>query len=206
MTKAARPHRAPAAALRSAALLCCALSLPLAGCSGIPYSESAADGPYGSALKHATRRAALIDTLETRAFVRLVHVSPELAAMQAERLSALRGEGPAESAARRERARADASAPTFLAVVFTPHPEWNDWGAKGSSWRIALDAAGGQVEPASVQRFERPFPVELTWNYPFIDDFHVAYRLQFPAGTPSQAAHLTVAGVLGKLEFDWKDE
>ena len=204
MIATARPPRAPSSERSAAALFCCALAL--AACSGIPYAENTADGKYGTALKNATRRASLLDTLETRAFVRIVHVTPELAAMQAERLSVLRGENPVETAARREQARAEAASPTFLAVVFTPEPRWNDWGAKASSWRIALDAAGGQVEPSSVQRFERPFAVELMWSYPFIDDFHVVYRLQFPPGAVVQAPHLTVVGVLGKMDFNWKDD
>ena len=186
------------------ALLCTASGL--GGCRGIPYPEPSVEGEYGTALKNATRRASLIEGLETRAFVHLVYVTPELAALQADRLSAFRAEPPAEAAARRDRARAEVAAPTFFAIVFTPERNWNDWESKKSSWRIALDTPAGQSVPVSVQRFERPFGVELAKTYPFVDDFHVAYKLQFPAGVITQPPHLTVAGALGKMEFSWKED
>ena len=195
--------RSPGKASAARRALPLLLALSFCACRGIPYAETTAEGQYGTALRNSTRRAALIDTLETRAFVRIVYITPDLAEQQAERLSNLRGESPEETLARRDRARAEVTAPTFLAVVFTPNRDWNDWDSKSSSWHIALDTPAGPIEPVSVQRFERPFGVELLQTYPLIDDFHIAYRMQFARGPITQPPRLVVSGALGKMNFIW---
>ena len=182
-----------------AALLASAALLP--ACRSIPFAEPALEGEYGAALKAATREAALFNQLETRAFVHVIHVTPELAERQAEKLSQLRGEPPAVAAERKVKARTDAAAPTFFAIVSMPSAQWNDWESKSSAWRIALGPELVRV-PTSVQRFERPFTVELLALYPYLDDFHTGYRMVFD-GKLEGPPKLQVSGALGKMQFDW---
>jgi hypothetical protein len=187
---------------RAAAAACLAL---VAGCKTIPFPEPAIEGPYGTALRNASRRFVLYDRLETRAFARVVRLTPELVALQAERLSQMRGEPPGEAAARLAKMKAELTGPTFFAVVFTPDRETNDLESKNSHWRVACEVGGVQSLPVSVVRYERPFAAELEALYPYAVDYHVAYRVQFPAETKSEQPSLIVAGPLGKMEFSWTE-
>ena len=192
----------PKAARLALALLCGAGLGALAGCRSIPFPEPKLEGEYGAALKAATREAALFDNLETRAFVHVIQVTPQLAEAQADKLSALRGEPPTVAAARKTKARDEAQQrPVFFAIVSTPSAQWNDWEQKGSAWRIALGPDYLRV-PLKVERFERPFTVELLALYPYLDDFHTGYRLEFE-GKVEAAPRLQIAGALGKMTFDW---
>ena len=56
--------------------------------------------------------------------------------------------------------------------------------------------------PVKIERFERPFSVELLALYPYLDDFHTGYRLEFE-GKIEAAPLLQVSGALGKMVFDW---
>jgi hypothetical protein len=149
----------------------------------------------------------LYDWLEVRAFVHVVRVTPALARAQAARISELRGEPADVAAARRDRLLAEIGPVAFFAAVYMRRPDWNDWDSKKeSSWRIALLGAGGeQVTPSRVERFERPYAPEIEALYPYVDDFHVAYRLHFGATPPGAGTKLVVAGALGRLEFEWPD-
>ena len=42
---------------------------------------------------------------------------------------------------------------------------------------------------------------EVRELYPYIDDFAVTYAVRFPKG--ARGDRIVVAGVLGRLEFDW---
>jgi hypothetical protein len=175
----------------------------LGACASIPFPEPHVAGPYGLELRAATRRKVLYDGLETRAFVHLVRVTPALAAEQARVLSEARQESEAEAKARRDTMVAAAAQPTYFAVVFTPRAEWNDWESKKTSWRIALDQGEAQVLATKVERFERPFHPDLHLIYPYLDEFHVAYRIQFPEPQGSRPPRFTAAGALGQIELDW---
>jgi hypothetical protein len=183
------------------ALLCAAALCAVAACRSIPFPEPKLEGPYGAALKAATREAALFDNLETRAFVHVIQITPQLAEAQADQLSALRGEPPTVAVARKTKARDEAQKPLFFAIVSTPYAQWNDWEQKGSAWRIALGPDYLRV-PVKVERFERPFSVELLTLYPYLDDFHTGYRLEFD-GKVEAAPQMQISGALGKMMFDW---
>jgi hypothetical protein len=185
-------------------LLCGAALCSLPACRSIPFAEPKLEGEYGAALKAATREAALFNQLETRAFVHVTQLTPALAEAQAEKLSALRGEPPTVAADRKLKARDAVSAPTFFAVVSTPYAQWNDWEQPGSAWRIALGPDYLRV-PVKIVRFERPFTVELLTLYPYLNDFHTGYRLEFD-GKLDGPAQLQIAGALGKMMFDWSVE
>ena len=53
------------------------------GCRSLPFPDPHLEGEYGKALKRWTRTVALYSGLETRAFVRIVYLSPEFVAAQA---------------------------------------------------------------------------------------------------------------------------
>jgi hypothetical protein len=183
-------------------------ALGTAGCRTLPFPEPKLEGAYGASLRNQTRRTVLYDWLEVRAFVHVVRVTPDLARAQAARLSELRGEPAEVAAARRDKALADIGVVSFFAAVYMRRPDWNDWDSKKeSSWRIALVGnTGAQQTPALVERFERPYAPEIEALYPYVEDFHVAYRLKFTAMPPGPGTKLVIAGALGRLEFEWPDD
>src|SRR2546429_125452 len=127
---------------------------------------------------------------------------------QAKQISSMRAELPDEAARTREKLHRDTATPTVFAILYTPDKGANDWDAKDSVWRIAINLGLGQVEPQRIERIERPFNAELRALYPYLDDYSVAYVIHFPGQatpadfTPSEA-DMVVAGALGKMEFKW---
>ncbi len=185
--------------------LCLALA---AGCRSLPFPDPHLEGAYGRTLARWTRKAALYSGLETRAFARLVYLSPELIAAQAREISQMRAELPDQAAETLERLRKDDAHPTFFAIVYVPDKTANDWNAPNPAWRIALNNGFGEHAPERVERLERPFTAELRALYPYLDEYSVAYVLHFPDahgpdGSEPTDAQLVVAGALGKMEFRW---
>jgi hypothetical protein len=136
---------------------------------------------------------------------------------QAKEVSLLRAELPDQAAATLEKLREDNSKPSFFAVVYIPDRTANDWQNKDTVWRIALNVGLGEQPPQKVQRFETPFNAELRALYPYLDDYSVAYRLQFdePAPPPSAPGappvnftfnelSVKVASALGKMVFHFR--
>lgn len=183
------------------ALALCALAFTLGSCRGLPFPEPTLDGPYGQALRRETRTGAQYSHLETRAFVRMVRLTPELVDLAAAMVAERRGEGPALAKARRDAWIAELDAPTFIAVVHTPEASWNDWDSAKSVWTIVMVDGETQAKPEKVTRLEKPFTPEQQALYPYLDDFAQGYRIRFPPGTKGQ--RIQAAGVLGKLDFDW---
>ncbi len=185
------------------------ISLALtAGCRTLPFPDPHLEGPYGSTLARWTRKAALYSGLETRAFVRIVYLSPELVAAQAREISQMRAELPDQAAATRERLRGENGHPTFFAIVYVPDRTANDWNEPNSAWRLAVNTGFGERAPERVERLERPFTAELRSLYPYLDDYSVAYVLHFPDahgpdGSEPTDVQLIAAGALGKLQFTW---
>lgn len=175
--------------------------LVLAGCRGLPFPEPPLNDDYGRALKAETRTGSVYNRLETRIFTRLVRLTPGLVEAQCHELSEARGESPAQAADRLARARAEAAAPTFVAVVHTPQAGWNDWQLPDSAWHIALVQGDRQTLPEEVTRRDRPYSPELVTLFPYVDDFAVLYRIRFPAG--AQGDLVLISGVLGQMKFDW---
>jgi hypothetical protein len=199
--------------LRHAAATGCLALAALAACRTLPFPEPKLSGHYGEILQTWTRKATLYDGLESRAYVRVVYLSPEMVAAQADHVSKLRAELPDEARASLEKRRAEYATPTFFAVVYTPVEHWNDWDDAKSVWRIALNRGLGEQRPTSVERLERPFSAELQSLYPYLDEYSVGYVLRFaaaPEGTQPPAdfnqadVQLVAAGALGKMEFSWK--
>ena len=134
-------------------------------------------------------------------------MTPELVRAQAEMLSSMRAEPPALAAARLSRMQADAALPTIFAVAYMPEPEWNDWDAKNSVWRVAIQGCpSGDAAPIKVERFDPPFNAEMYSLYPYLDEYSSAYRLQFPAEANCAHPGLLISGALGHTELKWDGE
>jgi len=196
------------------------LALIATACRTLPFPDPDLEGDYGMALKKWTRKVALYSGLETRAFVRVVYLTPEFVAAQALEISRMRAELPDKAAETLGKMREQYRQPSFFAVVYTPDKTANDWNEPNSVWRLALNMGLGERAPDKITRFEVPFNAELKVLYPYLDDYSVAYLLRFPdpvqpASTPAAArpaveqftpveAQLTAAGALGKMLFRWR--
>jgi hypothetical protein len=196
------------------------VALVATACRTLPFPDPDLEGEYGLALKKWTRKVALYSGLETRAFVRVVYLSPEFVTAQALQISQMRAEMPDKAAESLAKMREEYRQPSFFAVVYTPDKTANDWNEPNSVWRIALNLGLGEVAPEKIQRFEVPFNAELKVLYPYLDEYSVAYLVKFPApvlppSTPAAAkpaleqftpaeAVLTAAGALGKMRFRWR--
>jgi hypothetical protein len=181
-----------------------------AGCRTLPFPEPEVEGPYGKELLKWVRKTSLYSGLETRAFCRVVYLSYEMIDAQAKHISSMRAELPDEASHTREKLHRETATPTVFAILYTPDKGANDWDAKGSVWRIAINLGMGQVEPQRIERIERPFNAELRALYPYLDDYSVAYVIHFPAQEAPAGLHFTptemnmiAAGALGKMEFKW---
>ena len=185
----------------------------VAACRTLPFPDPELTGEYGKALKKWTRQVALYSGLETRAFVRIVYLSPDFVDSQAKELSRMRAELPDQASQTLARLRQEYRNPSFFAVVYMPDRTANDWNEPGSVWRLALNMGLGERAPEKVQRFETPFNAELRALYPYLDEYSVAYLMKFPEpalppGAPASftpvEAQLIVAGALGNMQFRWR--
>ena len=114
------------------------------GCRSLPFPDPHLEGEYGKALKRWTRTVALYSGLETRAFVRIVYLSPEFVAAQAQQLSRMRAELPDQAAETLARMREEYRQPSFFAIAYMPDRSANDWNEPISVWRIALNIGLGE--------------------------------------------------------------
>ena len=187
-------------------------------CRTLPFPDPDLQGDYGKALKKWTREVALYSGLETRAFVRVVYLSPDFVNAQAIEISRMRAELPDKAAETLAHLREEYRQPSFFAVVYMPDRTANDWNESGSVWRLALNLGLGERAPEKIQRFETPFNAELRALYPYLDDYSAGYLLKFPEPFPAVAAaaasppqtftpteaQLVAAGALGKMQFRWR--
>jgi hypothetical protein len=187
------------------------------GCRTLPFPDPELHGEYGKALKKWTRQVALYSGLETRAFVRVVYLSPQFVDAQAMELSRMRAELPDQAEQTWANLRNEYRQPSFFAIVYMPDRTANDWNERNSVWRLALNMGLGEQPPFRVQRFETPFNAELRALYPYLDEYSVAYLIKFPLPTaPATAgpgaperfqpveATLIAAGAVGKMQFRWR--
>src|SRR5207237_516274 len=77
--------------------------------------------------------------LETRAFVRMVYLSPDFVDSQAKEISRMRAEMPDKAAETAAKLHQEYRQPSFFAVVYIPDRTANDWNEPGSVWRLALN-------------------------------------------------------------------
>jgi hypothetical protein len=191
-------------------------------CRSLPFPDPQLEGEYGKALKKWTRKVALYSGLETRAFVRIVYLSPDFVSSQAVELSRMRAELPDKAAETLARLREEYRQPSFFAVVYIPDRTANDWNESNSVWRLALNMGIGERAPDRVQRFEVPFNAELKALYPYLDEYSTGYLIRFPEPAATQSmpgvagarpaverfnpveAQLIAAGALGKMQFRWR--
>ena len=161
------------------------VALGAVSCRSLPFPEPHLEGDYGRALQRWTRTVALYSGLETRAFVRMVYLSPEFVAAQAQEQSKMRAELPDQAAATLARMREEYRPPTFFAIAYLPDRTANDWNEPGSVWRIALNVGLGERPPDRLVRYERPFNAELRALYPYLDEYSTAYLIRFPEPKPA---------------------
>ena len=191
-----------------------ALVLLLAGCRSLPFPDPHLEGEYGQTLKKWTRSVPLYAGLETRAFVRVVYLSPEFVTAQAKMISMMRAEMPDQAAHTLAHLRDEYRQPTFFAIAYIPDKTANDLNEPNSVWRIALKLGAGEQAPEKIERFERPFNAELRALYPYLDEYSTAYLIRFPAvanaspqrsmeASNPQEVHLVIAGALGRMTFQW---
>jgi hypothetical protein len=189
-------------------------------CRSLPFPDPELEGEYGKALKKWTRKVALYSGLETRAFVRVVYLSPDFVNSQALELSRMRAELPDKAAETLARLREQYRQPSFFAVVYIPDKTANDWNEPNSVWRLALNMGIGERPPDRIQRYEVPFNAEMRALYPYLDEYSTAYLIRFPEPTLSPStvttagpamehftpteAQLIAAGALGKMLFRWR--
>lgn len=202
-------------------------SLAVSSCKALPFPDPHLEGAYGDALAKWTRKATIYTGLDTRAFVRVVYLSPEFIKAQGAELSMLRAELPDQAAQTLERLRAETATPTLFAIVYVADKVSNDLESSSSVWRLALNLGLGEMTPISVTRFDRPFDAQLRTLYPYLDEYSVAYQIKFPSpgapvAPPSSGAQpatllpppapagfepsdgdLSMAGALGHLELHW---
>jgi len=131
-----------------------------AACRTLPFPDPELEGDYGKALKQWTRKVALYSGLETRAFVRVVYLSPDFVNAQALEISRMRAEQPEQAAQTLARLREQYRQPSFFAIVYVPDKNANDWNAPDSVWRLALNMGTGERAPDRIQRFDVPFSTE----------------------------------------------
>ncbi|TMA84305.1 MAG: hypothetical protein E6J63_23060, partial [Deltaproteobacteria bacterium] len=195
-------------------LLAFAIIALATACRSLPFPDPELHGEYGKALKKWTRQVALYSGLETRAFVRMVYLSPDFVDSQAKEISRMRAEMPDKAAETAAKLHQEYRQPSFFAVVYIPDRTANDWNEPGSVWRLALNMGLGERGPEKVQRFEVPFNAELRALYPYLDEYSVGYLIKFTdpvasiqANTPAAQrftpteAQLIVASALGKMLF-----
>lgn len=198
-------------------LLAFAILALATACRSLPFPDPELHGEYGKALKKWTRQVALYSGLETRAFVRMVYMSPDFVDSQAKEISRMRAELPDKAAETAAKLHSDYRQPSFFAVVYIPDRTANDWNEPGSVWRLALNMGVGERGPDKIQRFEVPFNAELRALYPYLDEYSVGYLIKFPdPAAPVQAnapaaqpftsteAQLVCASALGKMVFRWR--
>jgi hypothetical protein len=195
-------------------------------CRSLPFPDPHLEGDYGRTLKRWTRTVSVYSGLETRAFVRMVYLTPEFVAAQAQQISRMRAELPDQAAETLARKREEYRQPSFFAVAYMPDRTANDWNEPESVWRIALNLGEGERRPDRIIRYDRPFNAELRALYPYLDEYSTAYLLRFPEPAPPtqettvttaqvpaprplesfipSEAHVVVAGALGKLTFNWR--
>lgn len=195
-------------------------------CRSLPFPDPHLEGDYGKALKRWTRAVTLYSGLETRAFVRVVYLSPEFVAAQATEIARMRAELPDQAAQTLARLRDEYRKPSFFAVAYFPDRTANDLNEPDSVWRIALNLGTGEHTPEHIVRYDRPFNAELRALYPYLDEYSTAYLIRFPDPSPPPAAppasaaqvppprpleqfipaeaHMVIAGALGKLSFNWR--
>ena len=204
-----------------------ALLMVAAGaCRTLPFPDPHLEGDYGQSLKRWTRTVALYAGLETRAFVRVVYLTPPMVTAQAQMISKMRAELPDQAAETLARLREEYRQPTFFAITYMPDRTANDWNEPASVWRIALNLGMGERPPDRIVRYERPFNPELRALYPYLDEYSTAYLIRFPEPVPPQAesntttaqvppqrpmegfipaeAHLVIASALGRMTFNWR--
>ena len=195
-------------------------------CRTLPFPDPHLEGDYGAEVKKWTRQVALYSGLETRAFVRVVYLSPEFVQAQASELSRMRAELPDQTAATLERMREEYRQPSFFAVTYFPDKTANDWNESNSIWRIALNLGLGEKPPDRILHWERPFNAEMRALWPYLDEYSTAYLLRFPEPQASQfvanatpqgkspsppadafspaEATLVIAGAIGAMRFHWR--
>src|SRR5438552_1962481 len=162
------------------------VALATIGCRSLPFPDPHLEGEYGKSLKRWTRTVALYSGLETRAFVRIVYLSPEFVFAQAQQLSKMRAELPDQAAETLARMREEYRQPSFFAIASRAARSPTDGTGPIWGWAIAPNSGRGGRARDRLVRIERPFSPGRRALSPPPDEYSTANVLRFPDPPPPQ--------------------
>lgn len=172
---------------------------------------SAAD--YEKALERWTRHEKVYHRLASRLFVTATYQSPQFLATYNQRYAEIFSLSEEEVKIKEAEAEKILSRHhEFFFTAATPVRRWNDFSSANSIWRVTLvNDRGREVSPTTLQEVKKT--PNLQALYPYLNDFALAYRVQFPRrladGTEVMSPtdrYLTLkfASALGKTELRWE--
>jgi hypothetical protein len=193
----------PTVATRPFSVLIAALCL---GCTTVPRSVLMPEGPYGAALKEATRSVSVYHGVDSVMFAYATDETTSFRKARAERLSQV-FHVPVETA---EIHGGDITehfpeAHVFFLAVNTNDRNANDLERPASQWAISLETLQGTVQPASILRITAKVAA-IQAVYPYVDRFFVTYRVLFRANVGSGPYTLVLAGPLGEGRMKFAGE
>jgi hypothetical protein len=160
------------------------------------------DGPseerYRAAFDRHTARAEIYEGLDQRLFLAGTYQSEAFVEARVRRMGAFlaQPEQEIQAALATELAALKESEHVFLGV-HANNPRHEDFDRANSIWRLALVVGQSEVTPTGIERIGRP-DENLRSLYPYLREFWVGYRVQFPRVSASGQRVLKIASSLGK--------
>lgn len=216
----------PGGNIKAGLSLCLVLAFALSGCAGKKEALKAEEKPaengsksekdgYSALLDRWTRSKKIYQGLESRLYIHATYKAPEFRRAYVERYSKSYQveEGYRKALMEREEDQA-ARYNEFFVAAFTPEERWNDLDKKDSVWRLYLDdGSGSRLIPISITKADGSDPLVREF-FPYFDPWSYGYIVRFPKYSdtgaepiPSEktaSMRLTVTGILGKGELEWR--
>lgn len=188
----------------ASAALAGALALA-AGClphAPIPEVQS---GAWPDVRDAATRRASIYDSVEHRADVWAIRMTPVVREERLRRLAAWQDWPQSELDAKLAAERAEAAKwDDFVVLLYTADRQWNDLDAVETIWRIVFDMGGGEVVPGKATAIPRDATFDQL--FPMAGPFDTAYRVRFPRADSEpfpRPGVLRFSSALGELRLPY---
>lgn len=194
-----------------------ALLLSLSVAAACSWARPPPPGPvelpaWSAARARWSRSAKLYDRFETHAFLSAAYQSSELREQRVGQIADWRRMTAAERSAALDAEAAEGRQwEEFFLAFYTADPKDNDLDTRQSIWRIALVIPGdGPVAPVELLPAEVKLvrvDAQLRELYPFVGEFHTAYRVRFPRWKEgvleARPFLLRVAGAEGQMDLDF---